>query len=210
MTRDQIADIRAGGGTAMSGDAVLAAEIAREIADLLEPRIDNAWHERSIWNYRAAQDAEKELGRFCAAHKDAILAALRRPEPAADVVEAVAMAIYEELWKGRANWEGISGLEREQCSALGRAALAAMPRPEADEGAVPSPSEYRSLLDACWVINDRLRITPGMEAIFTGSTNDIDAFRDLLHELEPAYRSAALAAAQEPTPSRAERGEGHG
>lgn len=65
------------------------------------------------------------------------------------------------------------------------------PRPEADEGAVPSPSEYRSLLDACWAINDRLRITPGMEAIFTGSTNDIDAFRDLLHELEPAYRSAA-------------------
>lgn len=56
----------------------------------------------------------------------AILAALRRPEPAADVVEAVAMAIYEELWKGRANWEGISGLEREQCSALARAALAAL------------------------------------------------------------------------------------
>lgn len=65
------------------------------------------------------------------------------------------------------------------------------PRPEADEGAVPSPSEYRSLLDACWAVNDKLRITPGMEAIFTGSTNDIDAFRDLLHELEPAYRSAA-------------------
>lgn len=66
-----------------------------------------------------------------------------------------------------------------------------MKRPEADEGAVPSPSEYRSLLDACWAVNDKLRITPGMEAIFTGSTNDIDAFRDLLHELEPAYRSAA-------------------
>ena len=66
-----------------------------------------------------------------------------------------------------------------------------LPRPEADEGAVPSPSEYRSLLDACWAVNDKLRITPGMEAIFTGSTNDIDAFRDLLHELEPAYRSAA-------------------
>jgi hypothetical protein len=67
---------------------------------------------------------------------------------------------------------------------------------------LPTASEYRQLLDACWAINDRLRITPGMEAIFTGSTNDIDRFRDLLHDLEPAYRTALAQGQTGSTPTR--------
>ena len=47
-----------------------------ELADGLQSRIDTARHERSIWNYAAAEGAEKELARFCAEHRDAILAAL--------------------------------------------------------------------------------------------------------------------------------------
>ena len=47
-----------------------------ELAHGLQSRIDTARHERSIWNYAAAEGAEKELARFCAEHRDAILAAL--------------------------------------------------------------------------------------------------------------------------------------
>ena len=155
------------------------------------------YREHGQMDWRERYDANvlrEDVQRACAAH----LAALPRPEAIPlhtlpdDELDAMWATIGEtaptaELRALVANYRAAGKLSK---AALDGETVP-LPRPEADEGAVPSPSEYRSLLDACWAINDKLRITPGMEAIFTGSTNDIDAFRDLLHELEPAYRSAA-------------------
>ena len=52
------------------------------------------------------------------------------------------------------------------------AALSALPPPAAESRAREVHSDFRELMDAAW------------------ATNDIDRFRDLLHDLEPAYRTA--------------------
>lgn len=66
-------------------------------------------------------------------HIDVILAALRAPRPAEpEAVEAVARAVYEGLWGHRAKWDDMFSLERAECLALGRAALAALPQPASD------------------------------------------------------------------------------
>lgn len=96
-------------------------------------------------------------------------------------------------WSNRFGYRDAVREIREECAWLIRPTDSAPP-PAAESRAGEVHSDFRELMDAAWAINDKLRITPGMEAIFTGSTNDIDRFRDLLHDLEPAYRTA-----QEPT-----------
>lgn len=102
-------------------------------------------------------------------------------------------------WSNRFGYRDAVREIREECAWLIRPTDSAPP-PAAESRAGEVHSDFRELMDAAWAINDKLRITPGMEAIFTGSTNDIDRFRDLLHDLEPAYRTA-----QEP--AAGERGE---
>lgn len=100
-------------------------------------------------------------------------------------------------WSNRFGYRDAVREIREECAWLIRPTDSAPP-PAAESRAGEVHSDFRELMDAAWAINDKLRITPGMEAIFTGSTNDIDRFRDLLHDLEPAYRTAQEPAAQEP------------
>ena len=97
-------------------------------------------------------------------------------------------------WSNRFGYRDAVREIREECAWLIRPTDSAPP-PAAESRAGEVHSDFRELMDAAWAINDKLRITPGMEAIFTGSTNDIDRFRDLLHDLEPAYRTAQEPAA---------------
>lgn len=149
-------------------------------------------------------DTDYQRGYMAAAEEHAreLADALRTPAAAAgeDVVERVAKAIadgYFECGFGDAH-KNCRAKAQCRCRRDARAALAALsaaPPPAAESRAREVHSDFRELMDAAWAINDRLRITPGMEAIFTGSTNDIDRFRDLLHDLEPAYRTAQEPAA---------------
>lgn len=46
----------------------------------------------------------------------------------------------------------------------------------------------RSFFVTAWAINDRLRIEPDQSVTFTGSTNDVDLYREQLHDLDPLFR----------------------
>jgi hypothetical protein len=168
----------------MTADAVLAAEIERRV--------------RELGRSPAPTDAAISLGYYIAGQVQQLLAALRasRPEPAGDVVEAVARAIDEDT---AGVWLPYNVSRIGAARVMARAALAALPRPEADEGA----AEYRSAL--LWVFS-RLgvdRITPAEVR-----RTMLEVGKVLQGKPSPAARyepnewdeSAALAAAQEGQP----------
>lgn len=177
------------------------------LADGLIDRIETACHERSIWNYEAAEDAEKELARFCAEHKAALLAALRAsrrglgavcnsPEPAADAVEAMARAMFLIPTPNPGRGSILPFAEqptviRNVWLERARAALSALPRPEADEGAVRKADE---------IFDDITRGGPTVDAVMREDWATVAEWMRQRAEDGLAVTRAALAAAQEGQP----------
>ena len=165
------------------------------LADGLIDRIETACHERSIWNYEAAEDAEKELARFCAEHKAALLAALRasRRGLEADAVEAMARAMFLIPTPNPGRGSILPFAEqptviRNVWLERARAALSALPRPEADEGAVRKADE---------IFDDITRGGPTVDAVMREDWATVAEWMRQRAEDGLAVTRAAIAAAQE-------------
>ncbi len=61
-----------------------------------------------------------------------------------------------------------------------------------------TPDQERDLFAICWAINDALQID-GDTATFTGSQNEIEDFRALLHRLDPNFTRGLTADEKRPT-----------
>ena len=175
----------------MTDLAALADEMPpREVADRLE-YLSRAYDTfAASGDYVGMGDYGTAIKAIVRTNLSAILAALRasRPEPTADAVEAVARALCEKSLhprvcpcKGRE-----FRCDDEHPGVMARAALSALPRPEADEGAVPFPATFEEFTN---------KLRRWCELAEKGQLSWPAAGREIVRDADTLR--AALAAAQE-------------
>lgn len=157
-----------------------------DLADEIERRV------RDIGRSPRPENDATSLGFWVAGQLQSLLTALRasRPEPTADAVEAVARALCEKSLhprvcpcKGRE-----FRCDDEHPGVMARAALSALPRPEADEGAVRKADE---------IFDDITRGGPTVDAVMREDWATVAEWMRQRAEDGLAVTRAALAAAQE-------------
>lgn len=47
---------------------------------------------------------------------------------------------------------------------------------------------YEAMFPLLWLINDNLSVTPDQAVAYSGSTNDVDNLRAMLHRIDPRFR----------------------
>ena len=157
----------------MSDLAALADRLEALVKDAVDPLDTKVW--------------ASDLGVFVIDNRAAILTALRasRPEPAADAATRVADATLCQWGK-----PGDCGREDNPClcEAAAKAALSALARPEADEGAVRKADE---------IFDDITRGGPTVDAVMREDWATVAEWMRQRAEDGLAVTRAALAAAQE-------------
>lgn len=87
--------------------------------------------------------------------------------------------VIPELAEMTAKWHAANGVVQDMAQLVAEG-------DERERALRAEIERLRSLLPIAWAINDALDID-GDDVTFEGSQNDVEAFRDLLHKIDPSF-----------------------